>query len=137
MESVAMVVLSKLSFVLSFLENRAVFVLFLERKYENADARAPSKLSNSGRESNGAQWPYRRGQHEKSPPVSTTVVEPYNSVHSTYSLSLNTDVVVFLDNEAIYDICRRSLDIMCPTGFKCGINYQPPTVVPRGDLAKV
>ena len=22
-------------------------------------------------------------------------------------------------------------------GFKCGINYQPPTVVPGGDLAKV
>jgi len=25
----------------------------------------------------------------------------------------------------------------CPTGFKCGINYQPPTVVPGGDIAKV
>ena len=25
----------------------------------------------------------------------------------------------------------------CPTGFKVGINYQPPTVVPSGDLAKV
>ena len=25
----------------------------------------------------------------------------------------------------------------CPTGFKVGINYQPPTVVPDGDLAKV
>ncbi|CAN7005783.1 unnamed protein product, partial [Brassica rapa subsp. trilocularis] len=24
-----------------------------------------------------------------------------------------------------------------PTGFKCGINYQPPTVVPGGDLAKL
>merc|ERR1712094_124270 len=24
-----------------------------------------------------------------------------------------------------------------PTGFKCGINYQPPTVVPGGDLSKV
>merc|ERR1712107_208035 len=24
-----------------------------------------------------------------------------------------------------------------PTGFKCGINYQPPTVVSGGDLAKV
>ncbi|KAL4840503.1 hypothetical protein H8958_001425 [Nasalis larvatus] len=22
----------------------------------------------------------------------------------------------------------------CPTGFKVGINYQPPTVVPGGDL---
>lgn len=25
----------------------------------------------------------------------------------------------------------------CPTGFKVGINYQPPTTVPGGDLAKV
>jgi tubulin alpha len=25
----------------------------------------------------------------------------------------------------------------CPTGFKCGINSQPPTAVPGGDLAKV
>jgi tubulin alpha len=25
----------------------------------------------------------------------------------------------------------------CPTGFKIGINCQPPTVVPGGDLAKV
>lgn len=24
----------------------------------------------------------------------------------------------------------------CPTGFKCGINNQAPTVVPGGDLAK-
>ncbi|XP_004301288.1 PREDICTED: tubulin alpha-2 chain-like [Fragaria vesca subsp. vesca] len=28
-------------------------------------------------------------------------------------------------------------ELWCPTGFKCGINYQPPTVVPSGDLAKV
>ncbi|KAL0339511.1 UNVERIFIED_CONTAM: Tubulin alpha-3 chain [Sesamum radiatum] len=186
-----------------------------------------------------------------SPQVSTAVVEPYNSVLSTHSLLEHTDVVVLLDNEAIYDICRRALDIerptytnlnrlisqiisslttslrfdgainvditefqtnlvpyprihfmlssyapvisaakayheqlsvpeitnavfepssmmakcdprhgkymacclmyrlkmlmllllvkpkMCPTGFKCGINYQPPTVVPGGDLARV
>ncbi|XP_049820171.1 tubulin alpha chain-like [Aethina tumida] len=25
----------------------------------------------------------------------------------------------------------------CPTGFKVGINYQPPTVIPGGDIAKV
>lgn len=25
----------------------------------------------------------------------------------------------------------------CPTGFKCGINYQPPKMVPEGDLAEV
>ena len=34
---------------------------------------------------------------------------------------------------------RRSIQFVdwCPTGFKIGINYQPPTVVPGGDLAKV
>ncbi|KAJ0798733.1 putative tubulin [Helianthus annuus] len=141
--------------------------------------------------------------------VSTAVVEPYNSVLSTHALLEHTDVAVLLDNEAIYDICRKSLDIErpsytnlnrlisqvisslttslvsmepltlilqsskpilchtlymacclmfrgdvvpkdvnaavatikpnapCPTGFKCGINYQAPTVVPGGDLAKV
>merc|ERR1711901_7592 len=25
----------------------------------------------------------------------------------------------------------------CPTGFKFGINYQPPTIIPGGDQAKV
>merc|ERR1712086_1210568 len=164
-----------------------------------------------------------------SPQVSTAVVEPYNAVLATHSLLEHTDVAVMIDNEAIYDICRRCLDIerptytnlnrlisqvissltaslrfdgalkvditefqtnlvpyprihfmlssyspvisaekayheqlsvaeitnsafepasmmakrtiqfvdWCPTGFKCGINYQPPTVVPGGDLAKV
>merc|ERR1719397_1620945 len=34
---------------------------------------------------------------------------------------------------------KRSVQFVdwCPTGFKVGINYQPPTVVPGGDLAKV
>eukprot|EP00662_Eupelagonemidae_sp_cell21_P057393 gene57393-biopygen20527 len=50
-----------------------------------------------------------------SPQVSTAVVEPYNSVLSTHSLLEHTDVAVMLDNEAIYDICRRNLDIERPT----------------------
>ena len=33
--------------------------------------------------------------------------------------------------------CLCNIQPRCPTGFKCGINYQPPTVVPGGDLAKV
>ncbi|CAD7667369.1 unnamed protein product [Nyctereutes procyonoides] len=34
---------------------------------------------------------------------------------------------------------KRTIQFLdwCPTGFKVGINYQPPTVVPGGDLAKV
>ncbi|KAK2196972.1 bifunctional Tubulin-FtsZ [Babesia duncani] len=50
-----------------------------------------------------------------SPRVSTAVVEPYNSVLSTHSLLEHTDVAVMLDNEAIYDICKRNLDIERPT----------------------
>merc|ERR1711898_10804 len=50
-----------------------------------------------------------------SPQISTAVVEPYNSVLSTHSLLEHTDVAVMIDNEAIYDICRRSLDIERPT----------------------
>ena len=43
------------------------------------------------------------------------MVEPYNSVLSTHSLLEHTDVAVMLDNEAVYDICRRNLDIERPT----------------------
>jgi tubulin alpha len=50
-----------------------------------------------------------------SPQVSTAVVEPYNSVLSTHALLEHTDICVVLDNEAIYDICRRSLNIERPT----------------------
>ena len=47
--------------------------------------------------------------------MSTAVVEPYNSVLSTHSLLEHTDVVVLLDNEAIYDICKRAINIERPT----------------------
>uniref|UniRef100_A0A8C0S505 Tubulin alpha chain n=1 Tax=Canis lupus familiaris TaxID=9615 RepID=A0A8C0S505_CANLF len=167
------------------------------------------------------------------PKVSTAVVEPYNSILTTHTTLEHSDCAFMVDNEAIYDICRRNLDIepptytnlnrligqivssitaslrfdgalnkayheqlsvaeitnacfepanqmvkcdprhgkyvaccllyrgdvvpkdvnaaiatikikrttqfvdWSPTGFKVGINYQPPTVVPDGDLAKV
>lgn len=50
-----------------------------------------------------------------SPLISTAVVEPYNSILSTHSLLQHADVAVLLDNEAIYDICTRQLDIERPT----------------------
>jgi tubulin alpha len=43
-------------------------------------------------------------------------------------------------NEAIATIkTKKSIQFVdwCPTGFKVGINYQPPTAAPSGDLAKV
>lgn len=49
------------------------------------------------------------------------------------------DVVPKDVNAAIAAIkTKRSIQFVdwCPTGFKVGINYQPPTVVPGGDLAK-
>jgi len=50
-----------------------------------------------------------------SPQISTSAVEPYNSVLSTHALLEHTDLVVMLDNEAIYDICRRQLNIEMPS----------------------
>jgi len=49
------------------------------------------------------------------PQVATAVVEPYNSVLSTHALLEHTDVTFCLDNEALYDTCRRNLDIERPT----------------------
>jgi tubulin alpha len=49
------------------------------------------------------------------PQVSTAVVEPYNAVLSTHAMLEHTDCAFMVDNEAIYDICRRSLDIGRPT----------------------
>jgi len=46
--------------------------------------------------------------------VSTAVVEPYNSVLATHSLLEHTDVSFILDNEAIYDICKKRLNIDKP-----------------------
>ena len=50
-----------------------------------------------------------------SPHISPLTVEPYNAVLSTHSLLEHNDVTVILDNEAIYDISRRKLDIEKPS----------------------
>jgi tubulin alpha len=50
-----------------------------------------------------------------SPQIANAVVEPYNTVLSTHSILEHTSVSVMFDNEAIYDICRRNLDIARPT----------------------
>merc|ERR1711988_1382436 len=50
-----------------------------------------------------------------SPQVASATVEPYNSVLSTHALLEHTDVTFAMDNEALYDVCRRNLDIERPT----------------------
>merc|ERR1712226_6605 len=49
------------------------------------------------------------------PMVSTAVVEPYNSVLMTHNLLEYTNVSFLLDNEALYDIAKRNLDLDSPT----------------------
>jgi len=47
--------------------------------------------------------------------ISTVVVEPYNAVLCSHAMLENSDVAFIVDNEALYDICRRNLDIERPT----------------------
>uniref|UniRef100_A0A087X2W6 Tubulin alpha chain n=1 Tax=Poecilia formosa TaxID=48698 RepID=A0A087X2W6_POEFO len=49
------------------------------------------------------------------PQVSTAVVEPYNSILTTHTTLEHSDCAFMVDNEAIYDICCRNLDIERPT----------------------
>lgn len=50
-----------------------------------------------------------------SPQISSSVVEPYNAVLATQALMEYQDISILLDNEAIYDVCQKSLDIEEPT----------------------
>lgn len=50
-----------------------------------------------------------------SPKVSDTVVEPYNATLSVNQLVENADEVFCIDNEALYDICFRTLKLATPT----------------------
>ncbi|SAM03696.1 hypothetical protein [Absidia glauca] len=49
-----------------------------------------------------------------SPKVSDTVVEPYNAVLSVHQLVENCDATFCIDNEALYDICFRTLKLTSP-----------------------
>lgn len=50
-----------------------------------------------------------------SPKVSDTVVEPYNATLSVHQLVENADECMVLDNEALYDICFRTLKLSNPS----------------------
>ncbi|KAK4404999.1 Tubulin alpha-3 chain [Sesamum angolense] len=83
------------------------------------------------------------------PEITNAVFEPSSMMakcdprHGKYMaccLMYRGDVVPKDVNAAVASIkTKRTVQFVdwCPTGFKCGINYQPPTVVPGGDLARV
>ncbi|KAH6973980.1 Tubulin/FtsZ, GTPase domain-containing protein [Ilyonectria destructans] len=50
-----------------------------------------------------------------SPKVSDTIVEPYNATLSVHQLVENSDATFCIDNEALYDICKRTLKISNPS----------------------
>jgi len=49
-----------------------------------------------------------------SPKVSNAVVEPYNATLSIHQLIENTDSVFCIDNDALHDICNKSLGLTHP-----------------------
>ena len=66
--------------------------------------------------------------------------DPRHGKYMAACLMYRGDVVPKEVYSAIAGIkCKNSIQFVdwCPTGFKVGINYQPVTVVPGGDLAKV
>lgn len=50
-----------------------------------------------------------------SPQISTAIVEPYNSILTTHCSLEHSDVAFLMDNQAIYDICAKKLDIQRPS----------------------
>merc|ERR1711884_1026196 len=66
--------------------------------------------------------------------------DPRHGKYMACCMMYRGDVVPKDVNAAVATIkTKRTIQFVdwCPTGFKCGINYQPPTVVPGGDLVKV
>ncbi|CAB3401295.1 unnamed protein product [Caenorhabditis bovis] len=49
------------------------------------------------------------------PQVSTSVVEPYNSILTTHTTLEHSDCSFMVDNEAIYDLCKNNLNVPRPS----------------------
>jgi len=49
------------------------------------------------------------------PQLSSSVVEPYNSVLTTHTTLEHSDCSFMVDNEAIYDICKKNLGVSQPS----------------------
>ena len=71
-----------------------------------------------------------------SPRVSTAVVEPYNSILTTHTTLEHSDCSFMVDNEAIYDICRRNLGIERPNyenlNRLIAQGWSSPFMIPKG-----
>lgn len=50
-----------------------------------------------------------------SPQVSESIVEPYNALLAAHYHIESTDMLMCFDNEALYEICTRSLRVSSPT----------------------
>lgn len=46
--------------------------------------------------------------------LSSVVVEPYNTVLATHTMLENSEVAFMVDNQAMYDMCLRNMDIEKP-----------------------
>eukprot|EP01015_Nassula_variabilis_P030858 TRINITY_DN6846_c0_g1_i7.p1 TRINITY_DN6846_c0_g1~~TRINITY_DN6846_c0_g1_i7.p1 ORF type:complete len:442 (-),score=34.17 TRINITY_DN6846_c0_g1_i7:62-1387(-) len=49
-----------------------------------------------------------------SPETSSAIIEPYNYLLSTHKLLEHSNVSIVLDNEAVYEICKKKLEIQKP-----------------------
>ncbi|KAH2301661.1 hypothetical protein KXW82_005501 [Aspergillus fumigatus] len=67
-----------------------------------------------------------------SPKVSDTVVEPYNATLSVHQLVEHADETFCIDNEALYDICTRTLKLSSPSYGD--LNHLVSTVI-RGKIS--
>ena len=74
--------------------------------------------------------------HEKLS-VAEIKCDPRHGKYMATCLAYRGDVVPKDVNAALLTIETKRIVDLCPTGFKVGINYQPPTVMPGGDLSKV
>uniref|UniRef100_A0A8W8I955 Uncharacterized protein n=1 Tax=Magallana gigas TaxID=29159 RepID=A0A8W8I955_MAGGI len=73
------------------------------------------KLADQCTRLQGFQFWWRVCNLPRSPCPLHAVVEPYNSILTTHTTLEHSDCAIMVDNEAIFDICRRNLDIERPT----------------------
>jgi len=65
--------------------------------------------------------------------------DPMKGKYMACCMMYRGDVVPKEVNSAISQIKnKKTIQFVdwCPTGFKCGINYEPPAIVPNGDIGK-